>query len=295
MPSPTLKIVSGAAVDLDTLRTGFNRGFSDYKYGTQFDHAGFERFLNRAGIDPARSAVLLAQEDGVWQGAGVALLALDENEGWCGGLAVSPEYRGQGAARGLMDAIEAAARQAAIEQLWLEVLDWNEAAYRLYQRLGYRTVRKLLIWERPPGPVTALPGETLRALTVPALLDEMARWSRPRPAWQRRLNYLRRLSTGVHGYALLGSNGMPAVVGLCQHNLHGRTGESLHLLDLAAAPGEEMPTKVNAFLAALALQYPEARMLLVNEPAESRLNTVLESQGFQITDQQFEMVMDLSP
>jgi GNAT superfamily N-acetyltransferase len=61
---------------------------------------------------------------------------------------VDPRWRGTGVARGLLDAVSAAARERGALRLTLQTEDDNEAALRLYERYGF-------------GPVTGLRHLTL--------------------------------------------------------------------------------------------------------------------------------------
>lgn len=54
-------------------------------------------------------------------------------------LAVSPQYRRQGAARGLLTSCEKVAREWGFKDLYLHVLENNHQARQLYFKLGYRT------------------------------------------------------------------------------------------------------------------------------------------------------------
>ena len=55
-------------------------------------------------------------------------------------LAVSPEFRRQGLARRLLRAVRDTARDAGVEEIFLEVRESNRAAISLYQGEGYRPV-----------------------------------------------------------------------------------------------------------------------------------------------------------
>ena len=96
-------MVTGAAVEVEALRQGFNRGFADYRYNMQMDPSGMLGHLHRSNIDLEDCAVLVAEEEGRMQGVGAALLAVRGDEGWCGGLSIDPAYRGGGWGRRLME------------------------------------------------------------------------------------------------------------------------------------------------------------------------------------------------
>jgi GNAT superfamily N-acetyltransferase len=93
-----------------------------------------------ADEDPARSdLVLLADEDGI-----AALTRLGERAWFLDLLYVRPRSRNRGLGRELLRAAAEQARDAGAEMLELEVLESNEGARRLYERLGFVTVERTL-------------------------------------------------------------------------------------------------------------------------------------------------------
>ena len=73
---------------------------------------------------------------------GFANLALRGEEAWVGGVGVVPAARRQGIGETLMRALHEEARAAASRSIWLEVIEQNEGAFRLYEKLGYEVVRE---------------------------------------------------------------------------------------------------------------------------------------------------------
>ena len=94
MPEPQQPaIVTGAALEVEALHAGFNRGFADYRYNMHMDASAARAYMRYSSIAPEDCAVLMAEEQGEARGVGAALLAVRGEEGWCGGLSVAPEYR----------------------------------------------------------------------------------------------------------------------------------------------------------------------------------------------------------
>ena len=58
-------------------------------------------------------------------------------------LIVTPSARGRGIARALVESVETAVAERGCNRMYLEVRDDNAVAVRLYQRLGYRFVRRI--------------------------------------------------------------------------------------------------------------------------------------------------------
>jgi ribosomal protein S18 acetylase RimI-like enzyme len=290
-----LKIVFGDEAGISKVCQGFNRGFSDYKYGSSFDPAGMERFFERSGIEIQDCAVLLARVDRQWQGVGTALISIEGQESWCGGLAVAPAYRRRRGAEGLMRAIQSQACRRGAQRLWLEVLAENEPARALYRRLGYVETRELLMWERSHRQGNLpVPYERLYRATPAQVIADLHGWHDLPPAWQRRASYLRRAHSLMDAYTIPARDGLPVAYVLYHHNLHGRDGrEMLHLFDIAVDPRADVTDAGCPLIQALQLTYKNADLLLVNEPADSKLNRVLAALGFHVVDRQYELVREL--
>ncbi len=64
-----------------------------------------------------------------------------EGEWRVAALAVASRARGRGVGTALLEALTAAAREAGARTLLLEVVDTNERALSLYERLGFKTTR----------------------------------------------------------------------------------------------------------------------------------------------------------
>lgn len=127
-------------------------GFSDYMIRFDMDEAQFEAvFLVRDQNQPTRSIVAYADGRPVAvMLSGVAHL----DTGWvtrCGGLAVAPDYRHLGIAQELMRQFDEQAKGTRL----LEVIQGNEPALALYDRLGYHVVREIMYFQSVPTKTTA--------------------------------------------------------------------------------------------------------------------------------------------
>ncbi|WP_039057571.1 GNAT family N-acetyltransferase [Enterobacter sp. Bisph1] len=76
--------------------------------------------------------------------AAVALVARRGNSARLAAFAIRPQFRGQGAGRQIMLSLMASLRAKGVNEMWLEVLSDNQAAYALYHGLGFTTVQPLL-------------------------------------------------------------------------------------------------------------------------------------------------------
>ena len=98
----------------------------------RFNARQFRYLLTRA-----RATFLVAAGGDQLLGYAVALYRADTTRGRLYGIAVAAAARGQGVATALVEAIAAAARAQGCTALGLEVRADNDAALRLYRKLGF--------------------------------------------------------------------------------------------------------------------------------------------------------------
>lgn len=148
-----------------------SQGFSDYVVPIQLDLAGLLHMVTADGLDMAESRIIVQSAEPV----GVALIA---RRGWTSrlaGMAIVPDGRGRGAGRSAMALLLDEARARGEQRMVLEVIEGNEAAIALYERSGFRTIRRLLSF--------AGEGVAGRAAAVEAVDIREAAWSVARYGW----------------------------------------------------------------------------------------------------------------
>lgn len=90
----------------------------------------------------------VAEEDGAVAGYVIAQYAADQGE--ILNLGVASPYRGRGLGRSLVERALAELAAQGVTSVFLEVRDSNQAARRLYERLGFREVgRRVSYYEQP--------------------------------------------------------------------------------------------------------------------------------------------------
>jgi ribosomal protein S18 acetylase RimI-like enzyme len=158
----------------DALAEIFTAGYEDYFVPVSVDADGFARMVETSDIDLSRSFVATRDEGPV----GIGLLAVRGDRAWIGGLGVNAAERRSGIGIALMEALLAEAAGLAVS---LEVIEANEPAIRLYERLGFELVRMLEVWalEAPAGETRATPAELDAAHAV------VIRHRRGPEPWQR--------------------------------------------------------------------------------------------------------------
>jgi ribosomal protein S18 acetylase RimI-like enzyme len=119
----------------------FTRAYEDYVVPMQIDEETLRFLVRTFDLDLDAGRVALRDEEPV----GLVNLGIRGERGWIGGLGVVAPARRDGVGRALMEAVHAEARARGVCRISLEVIEGNDAAYRLYEALGYETTRWLEI------------------------------------------------------------------------------------------------------------------------------------------------------
>lgn len=133
-------LVPASNFPISDLVTFLNRGFEGYSIPIHFEAVTFLNMLRKDGIDLTASRVLIVDE----QSSGIALLA---RRGWSCRLAamgIASEMRGKGAGSWFMEQLIREACQREEREMWLEVIEQNEPAVKLYQKCDFQIVRRLI-------------------------------------------------------------------------------------------------------------------------------------------------------
>jgi GNAT superfamily N-acetyltransferase len=123
----------------------FNAAYEGYLVPFHLD----ERLL--ASMDDTFDLDLDASRIAFRDGTAVGLgnLGVRGEEAWIGGVGVVPAARRTGVGDALMRALHEQARERGAWRAWLEVIVENTAAFALYEKLGYRTIRDVEVWSLP--------------------------------------------------------------------------------------------------------------------------------------------------
>src|ERR1051326_7098886 len=177
------------------LYSTFINAFSDYVVKMQPSEEQFLEMLTRRGIRYDLSVGAFSGH----QLVGFNLNALDLWKGrltvYDTGTGVIPEYRGQGIASRIFAFSLPKLKQASAQQYLLEVIDTNVSAIRVYEKAGFREIRKLESFKLS-GSVTRSPMQystetQLRIESEPdwELFQSFWDWE---PAWQNSINSIKR-------------------------------------------------------------------------------------------------------
>jgi len=124
-----------------------NKIFEDYIIPIRSSRQFFTDFLKSVGGD-MRNVLVALDCDRI---VGYVNPVVDGPEGWIGGIGVLPSHRGMGVGTKMMLAAERECKDKGVREISLEVIEGNDRAKVLYQRLGYSGTRKFLTAEGRPA------------------------------------------------------------------------------------------------------------------------------------------------
>jgi ribosomal-protein-alanine N-acetyltransferase len=147
-----VQLVPASALSLAELTALFNAGYHGYPAPVRFDEPAFGRHLSRNDIDLDLSRVAITESP-----AGFALIARRGSAAWVGGMGTVPAARRSGVGERTLTGAVQAAELAGTTTVWLEVLEENHAAKALYEKLGFTSTRRLMVFtlNRPTTQVSA--------------------------------------------------------------------------------------------------------------------------------------------
>jgi ribosomal protein S18 acetylase RimI-like enzyme len=170
----TTDLRPASSLELGELAELFNAAYEDYVLPFHIDEATLHFMVQAYDIDLDASRVAFRGGEAV----GLANLGVRGEDGWVGGIGVVPTARRGGIGETLMGALHGEARARGLRRVWLEVVEANEHAFLLYEKLGYAVTRELEVWslagEQPAGGAEQLSLEVASTL----LRDEREPWQR---------------------------------------------------------------------------------------------------------------------
>jgi ribosomal protein S18 acetylase RimI-like enzyme len=168
----------GRLLDRPALTALFNDAFSDYLVPMRLDEEAFAGHVEINDIDLSASPVAFDGDRPV----ALALVAIRGDDAWIGGMGTVPSERRRGLGEAVLVAGLDAARERGCRTAWLEVIDRNDPAVRLYERLGFQRERDVIVWSLDGRDDASAPART-------PTVDDAHEWiagHRPsREPWQR--------------------------------------------------------------------------------------------------------------
>ena len=205
-------------------------------------------------IDLGRSIVAVDPDP-----VGLALAARRGSTAWIGGMGVAPGHRRTGLGARILQAALDTASTAGVDTVWLEVLEANEPAIALYEKLGFERVRHLSIWSLAPD---AHDEGELRTLDVDAAHAWIAAHRTGREPWQRAdasIVRMREHDLPLRAVAVQRSDGIAAAA-ICRSG--GATVSVIQLAAVDRAAARDLIIAAAGDLTLRALQHPQRRHVL---------------------------------
>ncbi len=145
----TFSFKSALSISIPEIAALFTRGFEGYFVPVQMTDVALQTMIRRDGVDLAESRVLIKDNEPI----GVALIA---RRGWTSRLAamgIVTEARDGGVGTWAMKQLIEEARARGEKEVLLEVIEQNTAGVKLYRKVGFETVRRLVGYklENPQG------------------------------------------------------------------------------------------------------------------------------------------------
>lgn len=259
--------------DFSTLTEAWNRCWQSYYYEMLFTEENLRVWIFRGMIQLNHSIAL--KENG--QIIGFIFLGQAGYEGWIGGTAIDPRYRGKKLFAPMLKAQIELARALGLKQLYLEVLSQNYAQHS-YQTVGFKFLRPLYIYRIKPRMLNLAYSQDIdnfqRAeISTYFLIRQKGQFV---PAWQRREHYLKRYPSLNAWLNPEGTSGM----------LYAEMKGS-PLID-AWSTSDQSAQKLLSVLN----QRNNGEFTLTNQPSDFIIKTI-NSTGIRPTELQYEMVCGL--
>jgi ribosomal protein S18 acetylase RimI-like enzyme len=258
-----LELRSARELGLAEYTALFNAAYEGYLVPFHLDEPTAAAMIDAFDLDADASRI--AYREGA--AAGLGNLGIRGEDGWIGGVGVVPAARRSGVGETLMRALHDQAQERGMRRVWLEVIVENTAAFALYEKLGYRTVRDVEVWSLPLSVSERSDAEDVAAEEAHARVRQLGREREP---WQR-------ADRTLDHYA--DTRGLVTRTGAA---VYRQPGDNVQLLQIA---GEAEP-----LLRALRVRGPVS---MLNLPEDDPAATAFRSLGATVAVRQHEMLLEL--
>ncbi len=282
---PGLALTAATNFSYEALALLVNRAYADYFLPIWLDAERFAQMCQEEDVALAHSVVAMVEGDVV----GTALLSRREDCGWLSGVGVLPLWRRKGIARQMVRYLQRRAGEIGLTHLLLEVLEQNDAAFALYERLGFHWRRDFLVLTSEAGYFTPAP---LPAEVQPAppatLLADYVRLHEVEASWQRALPTLWHRLGSLQG---LGYHEAGELVGYVLYDPQ-RHHQAVH--DLAVRPTHPRRLEIaQTLLEAMHASRPHVGGYVVNLPADDPLLAAFARLHYRIWHRQCELIWNV--
>jgi ribosomal protein S18 acetylase RimI-like enzyme len=170
----TVELRPASSLELSELADLFTAAYEGYLLPFRIDEPTLRFMVDTYDIDLDASRVAFRDDEPV----GLGNLAVRGEDGWIGGVGVVPGARRGGLGEMLMRALHDEARARGLRRVWLEVIEANEQAFLLYEKLGYTVTRELEVWSLPDEHPAGTAEQISLDVASTLLPDEREPWQR---------------------------------------------------------------------------------------------------------------------
>lgn len=150
-PKCSYTLVSADEFDIQELTDIYNETRVDYVVPMPMNKAKMQEYINFYDVDLAQSVVAISKKTAF----GLGFLGRRGNYTWVTRLGITPNGRQKGVGRKMMQELITRSRDLDAQAIILEVIKNNIPARQLFGKLGFKTLRELLVIRRPPAQLEA--------------------------------------------------------------------------------------------------------------------------------------------
>ncbi|MBN1122174.1 MAG: GNAT family N-acetyltransferase [Anaerolineae bacterium] len=282
MVNQNITIHPVSELDIRQFVKALNTAYADYHVPIQLTRHTFLDLAERESV--SLDASCAAVDNGKIVGMG--LLGLRQRRGWIGGMGVIPTYRRQGIGRTIMQALLERAWALGLDTVQLEVITDNTAAYTLYQSLGFRTRRLLLVLNCTHSrqrPIRGRNDLVIQEEPAEELVEDLAEFAASDPSWQTEIDAQRLILPTLYGLSARQQFDRQ-LSGICFYQYNGHQGSVTHL----CAANQECGSML---LSHLLDHHRVASFSYLNVPENDPMLPPLEKAGFKVSLRQYEMIL----
>jgi GNAT superfamily N-acetyltransferase len=146
--APSVKLLSAVQFTYDELVAAYNQTRVDYIVPMPMNADRLQAYVRTYDVDLELSCVAREKEHIL----GLAMLGVRPGHTWVTRLGVLPVKRRRGTGQLLMECLIEQSRNLGVDYVTLDVIKHNDPALKLFLKLGFCSIRELLVVRRPPGP-----------------------------------------------------------------------------------------------------------------------------------------------
>lgn len=152
-PRAKVELIPASEFTFQQLTNIYNQTREDYIVPMPMSQAKMREYVHCYDVDLTQSVVAVSENGPL----GLAMLGIRDDATWVTRVGVTPNGRQKGVGRGMMQVLIDNSRKLKAKTMILEVIKNNVPAQHLFDGLGFKVIRELLVMRRPPAPMNMSP------------------------------------------------------------------------------------------------------------------------------------------